>query len=167
MKKEKTKGKTIRKIIAAAVASAMLIAMCGCSAQNATDTTDTTDTTSVAQDYLTKADITVNEEITNDQDGEHAIEVSGEEKEYSNVGVTKTGEASGDEADFYGENSAVFATEKGTLTIKDSLIETNGTHANAVFSYGEGTTVNISDSVIETQGNCSGLRSDPTEAAAQ
>ena len=153
MKKEKTKGKTIRKIIAAAVASAMLIAMCGCSAQNATDTTDTT---SVAQDYLTKADITVNEEITNDQDGEHAIEVSGEEKEYSNVGVTKTGEASGDEADFYGENSAVFATEKGTLTIKDSLIETNGTHANAVFSYGEGTTVNISDSVIETQGNCSG-----------
>ena len=70
--------------------------------------------------------------------------------------MTKTGEADGDEADFYGENSAVFATEKGTLTIKNSLIETNGTHANAVFSYGEGTTVNIADSVIETQGNCSG-----------
>ena len=144
------KGNRLKKFIAAAAASAMLIAMCGCSAQEATDNA------SEAQDYLTKADITVNEEITNDQDGEHAIEVSGEEKEYSNVGVTKTGEASGDEADFYGENSAAFTTEKGTLTIKDSLIETNGTHANAVFSYEEGTTVNISDSVIETQGNCSG-----------
>ena len=82
--------------------------------------------------------------------------MSGEEAEYSNIGVTKTGDADGDEADFYGENSAVFATEKGTLTITDSLIETNGKHANAVFSYGEGTTVNISDSVIETKGNCSG-----------
>lgn len=144
------KRNKLKKFIAAAAASAMLIAMCGCSAQEATNTA------ADAQDYLTKADITVNEEITNDQDGEHAIEVSGEEKEYTNVGVTKTGEASGDEADFYGENSAVFATEKGTLTLKDSLIETNGTHANAVFSYGEGTTVNISDSVIETKGNCSG-----------
>ena len=144
-------GNRLRKLIAAAAASAMLIAMCGCSAQ---DTADTSADDAVK--YLTKEDITVNEEISNDQDGEHAIEVSGEEKEYSNVGVTKTGEADGDEADFYGENSAVFATEKGTLTIKDSLIETNGTHANAVFSYGEGNTVNISDSVIETQGNCSG-----------
>ena len=109
-----------------------------------------------AADYLTKEDITVNETISNDADGEHAIEVSGEEASYSNTGVTKTGNADGDEADFYGENSAVFATEKGTLTISDSLIETNGTHANAVFSYGEGTTVNIANSVIETQGDCSG-----------
>ena len=36
------------------------------------------------------------------------------------------------------------------------VVKTNGTHANAVFSYGEGTTVNVSDSVIETTGNCSG-----------
>ena len=82
--------------------------------------------------------------------------MSGEEVTYSNIGVTKTGDADGDEADFYGENSAVFATEKATLTITDSLIETNGRHANAVFSYGEGTVVNISNSVIETQGDCSG-----------
>lgn len=126
----------------------LTLVMCACSAEKAAET---------AAEYLTKEDITVNEEITNDQNGEHAIEVSGEEKEYSNVGVTKTGDSEqNDEADFYGDNSAVFTTEKGTLTIKDSLIETNGTHANAVFSYGEGTTVNISDSVIETQGNCSG-----------
>ena len=135
-----------RKLLAGALSVLMIAGMCACSAQDAGE----------AADYLTKEDITVNETIENSADGEHAIEVSGEEAEYANVGVTKTGEADGDEADFYGENSAVFTTEKGTLTVKDSLIETNGTHANAVFSYGEGTTVNISDSVIETQGNCSG-----------
>ena len=134
-------------MLAGALSVLMIAGMCACSAQEAGE---------AAADYLTKEDITVNETIENSADGEHAIEVSGEEAEYANVGVTKTGEADGDEADFYGENSAVFTTEKGTLTVKDSLIETNGTHANAVFSYGEGTTVNISDSVIETQGNCSG-----------
>lgn len=139
-------GRRIRKILAAFFAAVIVISMCACSTKEASDTVD----------YLSKDDISVKETITNDQDGEHAIEVSGEEKEYSNVGVTKTGDSEGDEADFYGENSAVFTTEKGTLTIKDSLIETDGTHANAVFSYGEGTTVNISDSVIETKGNCSG-----------
>lgn len=144
------KHKKIKKILACAIASVMIYGLCACAGQSADEAA------ADASDYLTKEDITVSETISNDADGEHAIEVSGEEAEYSNIGVTKTGNADGDEADFYGENSAVFATEKGTLTIKDSLIETNGTHANAVFSYGEGTTVNISDSVIETQGDCSG-----------
>ena len=147
-------GKDIRRLIAAAVTASLILAMCGCGAQKSAETADETDSSAAA--YLSKEDITVNEEISSDQDGEHAIEVSGETKEYSNTGVTKTGDADGDEADFYGENSAVFTTEKGTLAIKDSLIETNGTHANAVFSYGEGTEVNVSDSVIETQGDCSG-----------
>lgn len=144
------KHKRIKNILACIIASTMIYGLCACSGQSAGDST------ADAADYLTKEDITVNETITNDADGEHAIEVSGEEAEYSNTGVTKTGDADGDEADFYGENSAVFATEKGTLTVTDSLIETNGTHANAVFSYGEGTTVNIADSVIKTQGDCSG-----------
>ena len=134
------KGFKVRKMLAGALSALMIAGMCACSAQEAGE---------AAADYLTKEDITVNETIENSADGEHAIEVSAEEAEYANVGVTKTGEADGDEADFYGENSAVFTTEKGTLTVKDSLIETNGTHANAVFSYGEGTTVNISDSVID------------------
>lgn len=146
------KGSAFKKLLASVLTASMIVIMCGCGSQQTAETSEKT----AEVKYLSKEDISVNEEISNDQDGGHAIEVSGEEKEYSNVGVTKTGEADGDEADFYGENSAVFATEKGTLTIKDSLIETNGTHANAVFSYGEGTTVNISDSVIDTQGNCSG-----------
>lgn len=144
------KPKWIKKITAYALAGIMVSGLCACSGQTAEEAA------AGVSAYLTKEDITVNESISDDTDGGHAIEVSGEEAEYSNIGVAKTGEADSDEADFYGENSAVFATEKGTLTIKDSLIETNGTHANAVFSYGEGTTVNIADSVIETQGNCSG-----------
>ena len=138
----------MKRIMACALAGMMMSGLCACSGQTADET--------AAAEYLTKDDITVNETYSNEADGEHAIEVSGEEAAYSNIGVTKTGDADGDEADFYGENSAIFATEKGTLTITDSLIETNGRHANAVFSYGEGTTVNIANSVIETQGDCSG-----------
>ena len=137
----------IRRAMTIMLAAVMTAGLCACAGQNAEDT---------ASAYLTKEDITVNETITNDADGEHAVEASGEEASFSNVGVTKTGDADGDEADFYGENSAVFATDGAMLDITDSLIEMNGRHANAVFSYGEGTTVNISDSVIETQGDCSG-----------
>jgi hypothetical protein len=103
-----------------------------------------------------KDEITVNETIKNAADGEHAIEADGSTESYANVAVSKTGEADGDEADFYGENSAIFATNGATLDLSKITVETNGTHANAVFSYGEGTTVNISDSVIETTGDCSG-----------
>lgn len=110
----------------------------------------------VSGDHLTKEDITVNETYDNSADGEHAIEADGTEESYSNISVTKTGDSEGDEADFYGENASVFATNGATLTITDSLVESDGAHANGVFSYGEGTTVNISDSVIETSGNCSG-----------
>ena len=138
----------MKKIMACAFAAVLISGLCGCGAQTADS--------AASADYLAKDDITVSETYSNDTDGEHALEVSGEEAAYSNIGVTKTGDSDGDEADFYGENSAVFATEKASLTITDSLIETNGQHANAVFSYGEGTTVNIANSVIETQGNCSG-----------
>ena len=152
-------NKKVKFFLACMLISVLISGLCACAAQEAQNTQDTPDaqeSSETAASYLTREDITVNETVSNDADGEHAIEANGEEAEYSNISVTKTGDADGDEADFYGENSAVLATEKGTLSIKDSLIETNGKHANAVFSYGEGTTVNISDSVIETQGDCSG-----------
>lgn len=94
--------------------------------------------------------------IEDSSDGGHAITVDGESDSFIGTKVRKTGDSEGDEADFYGENSAVFATNGGTLTLQNMDIETDGTHANAVFSYGENTTVNISDSVINTKGNCSG-----------
>ena len=101
-------------------------------------------------------EIEITETIENNTDEEHAITVDGEEVSYSNVAVVKTGEADGDEADFYGANAAIFATNGGSLTLSEITVNTDGKHANGVFSYGEGTTVNISDSVIETSGNCSG-----------
>jgi len=112
---------------------------------------------SASYDVITADDISINEEITNSNDSEHSVEASGETATYSNVKITKTGNSdSGDEADFYGDNAAVFATDGATLTLNNIIVDTDGTHANAVFSYGEGTTVNISDSVITTSGNCSG-----------
>ena len=106
---------------------------------------------------LTESDITINDTIENSTGGEHAITVDGESASYSNTKVVKTGDSSqNDEADFYGDNAAIFVTNGATLDLSEMVVITDGTHANAVFSYGEGTTVNISNSYIETSGNCSG-----------
>ncbi|MBR3225138.1 MAG: hypothetical protein IKF78_07440 [Atopobiaceae bacterium] len=94
--------------------------------------------------------------ISDSTNGGHAIAVSGEKKSYVAVDVTKTGDDDGDEADFYGTNAAVYAEQGATLDLDDITVSCNGTHANAVFSYGEGTTVNIKNSRIETQSNTSG-----------
>ena len=167
-------GRYKNRLMAISIAAVMMISIAGCGnaeSQNADTTSDTEVVTEASSDdettedidevaesnsFIKKSDITIDEEITNDADGEHSIEADGEDAEYSNVKVTKTGEADGDEADFYGENAAIFATNGATLNLEGILVETNGTHANGVFSYGEGTTVNIKDSYIETTGNCSG-----------
>ena len=114
------------------------------------------DTSASTAKTPSKDDIEISETYENNADEEHAITADGEEASYSNIAVIKTGEASGDEADFYGANAAIFATNGATLNLSEITVDTDGTHANGVFSYGEGTTVNISDSVIETTGNCSG-----------
>ena len=132
------------------------LAACGSVETTAESAAEAAVETTVSSGYLTAEDITVNETYENTADGEHAITADGEDASYSNIAVIKSGEADGDEADFYGENAAVFATNGATLDLNGILVQTNGTHANGVFSYGEGTTVNISDSVIETSGNCSG-----------
>ncbi len=147
------------KALAVTLAMAVSVAFAGC--EQKTETTQNTTaaaSTSVSAEtkYLTADDITVNEAKENTADGEHAITADGESVSYESMAVKKTGNSSGDEADFYGENAAIFATNKATMTLKNILVETNGEHANAVFSYGEGTSVNISDSVIKTTGNCSG-----------
>ena len=105
---------------------------------------------------LSRDDLAVNETISDDADASHAISASGTTERYSNVEVDKTGDADGDEADFYGTNAAVYAEDGATLDLEDVIVSTDGFHANAVFSYGEGTTVNIAHSIIETTGNCSG-----------
>jgi hypothetical protein len=96
------------------------------------------------------------ENYTDSSDGGHAIMADGEKAFYTNITVNKTGDASGEEADFYGANAAVFATNGATLDLREVSVTTDGAHANAVFSYGRGTTVSIADSTIKTSGRCSG-----------
>ncbi len=125
--------------------------------QAATEAATGVETQASAAKALSESDITINDTIDNSAGGEHAILADGENLSYSNTKVTKSGDSdSGDEADFYGDNAAIFATNGATLDLSEMVVKTDGTHANAVFSYGEGTTVNISDSYIETAGNCSG-----------
>ncbi|MBR1877093.1 MAG: hypothetical protein IJ805_08300 [Lachnospiraceae bacterium] len=152
------------KKVCIAVMAAMMMMSYGCGVQsdvqiqgNTSEEIQTQEVNmSAAGSAAGTAGDTASETIENTADGEHAITADGETADYSNIKVIKSGEADGDEADFYGENSAVFATNKATLNLSDIEVTTNGTHANAVFSYGEGTTVNISGSTIETTGNCSG-----------
>lgn len=144
--KIKNKMKVMAAILAAA---SMVFAGCGSTASEA-------DSTASAADSIAAASVKTGGIYENSEDGGHAIEVDGETAGYSGATVKKTGDSQSDEADFYGENSAIFATNSAQLTLSDMDITTDGTHANAVFSYGEGTVVNISDSTITTSGNCSG-----------
>lgn len=156
--------KKSRKVLAVTLSIILALLMASCGKTDTSDaettsqsTTSQTEVKSNASKKLSESDITINETLTNSVDGEHAISVSSDTKNYSNTKVVKTGDSdSGDEADFYGDNAAIFATDGATLDLSEMVIDTNGTHANAVFSYGEGTTVNISDSYIKTTGNCSG-----------
>lgn len=162
------------KSLAILLAALLTISLAACGEQ--TDSTKSEETTSATVDEathpaasgasaettatakkLTEADVTINDTIENSSGGEHAITADGETASYSNTKVVKTGDSSeDDEADFYGDNAAIFATNGATLDLSEMVVTSDGTHANAVFSYGEGTTVNISDSYIETSGNCSG-----------
>ena len=153
------KGKLLPIVLTAAMVSTLVVG-CGVDAAKSSSSTEpetvTVASAEVPTSYLTADDITINETLENSEDGGHAITADADDVSYSNIKVVKTGESSGDEADFYGENAAIFATDGATLDLKEIVVETAGTHANAVFSYGDGTTVNISDSVITTTGNCSG-----------
>ena len=144
---------------------ALSVALVGCGGTAASETSDGGTQTTLEQVVdetesepfsLTRDDIAIEQTMSDDADESHAITADGTTDSYHNVEVTKTGDADGDEADFYGTNAAVFATNGATLDLADMVVTTGGTHANAVFSYGEGTTVNIEHSVIETTGNCSG-----------
>ena len=135
----------------------LLLVLTGCGQQNSENTvTVEEEIKEEGSSAITLEDMTINETIENSEDGGHAILADGESASYSNIAVNKTGDSSGDEADFYGENAAVFATNGAELTLSNIYVKSDGTHANGVFSYGEGTVVNISDSIIETSGNCSG-----------
>ncbi len=89
-------------------------------------------------------------------DNENAILVDNNSLSISGITVSKTGDSDGENADFYGTNAGILASNGSNLTLSDVTVSTDGAHANAVFSYGTGTTVTISDSTITTTGNNSG-----------
>ncbi|MBR4483576.1 MAG: hypothetical protein IKO97_00100 [Erysipelotrichaceae bacterium] len=152
----------MKKIILTVLSIMLCLSMAGCSNNSSREESETGSSVPVEEIVVDesslpdKDSITINETYKSEADGEHAIAADGETVSYNNIKVEKSGDSSGDEADFYGENAAVFASNAATLNLDSIVVETAGTHANGVFSYGEGTTVNISNSVIETSGNCSG-----------
>ena len=86
---------------------------------------------------------------------ENAILINNATVSMNSCEVNKSGDSDGDSADFYGINAGVLAYNKALVTIKDSKIETSGSHANAVFAYDTGV-INISKSSIKTTKNNSG-----------
>ena len=86
---------------------------------------------------------------------ENAILAKNGTSTLTNVTVNKTGDSSDENSDFYGTNAAILVADSATLNIKGGKVTTNGSHANAVFSYGNGT-INIEDTTIETSKNNSG-----------
>lgn len=69
--------------------------------------------------------------------------------------ITKSGDSTDENADFYGTNAGILVYNGASLNIKGGKIITNGSHANAVFAYTNGT-INIEDTEIKTTGNNSG-----------
>ena len=141
----------------ALIAALLLIAdrgLTGCGAQTAS--AEVPPAVITATPAPTAAPPIVGTSHTDSSDGGHAILADGETKSYANITVTKTGDGEGDKADFYGENAAVLAQNGAELNLRVASVTTDGAHANAVFSYGEGTVVNIADSTINTSGSCSG-----------
>ena len=92
---------------------------------------------------------------TSSTGGENALLVSGGKSTLTNITVTKSGDESDENSDFYGTNAAVLVYNDATLDIKGGSVTTDGAHANGVFAYGTGT-VNISDATINTSANNSG-----------
>lgn len=92
---------------------------------------------------------------TSSSGSENALLASGGESTLKSITVSKTGDASDENSDFYGTNAAVLAYNDATLNLSDATVTTAAGHANAVFAYGSGV-INISDSTIKTTGNNSG-----------
>ena len=95
-----------------------------------------------------------NKNYSSTTDLESALLVTAGTSTLNNITINKTGDASGDDADFYGTNAGILVYN-ATLNIKGGTIITNGSHANAVFAYSKGT-INISDATINTTSNNSG-----------
>ena len=86
--------------------------------------------------------------------GQNALLVTGGEITLESPTVTKSGDESSEDSDFYGTNAAVLATG-GTLTINGGTVTTDAAHANGIFAYDDGKIV-VKNTTIKTTRNNSG-----------
>lgn len=86
---------------------------------------------------------------------ENSILISSGNVSLINPQINKSGDSKGDNADFYGTNSAILVYNGAKVNISGGEISTDGIHANAVFSYNKGN-LNIDNTNINTINNFSG-----------
>lgn len=86
--------------------------------------------------------------------GENALLVTAGEVTLNSPTVTKSGDESSENSDFYGTNAAVLATG-GVININGGSVETSGAHANGIFAYGDGKIV-VKNTTVKTTSNNSG-----------
>jgi hypothetical protein len=86
---------------------------------------------------------------------QNALLVSGGTSTLDTCTITKSGDSSDENADFYGNNAGILVYNGATLNINGGTVTTNGGHANGVFAYGTGK-INIDKTVINTTSNNSG-----------
>lgn len=96
-----------------------------------------------------------NKTYSSETGSQNALLVSGGTNTINNANITKSGDASGDSADFYGTNAAILTYNGATLNINNGTVTTNGSHANAVFAYNTGV-INVNNATINTTSNNSG-----------
>ena len=73
----------------------------------------------------------------------------------ANSNITKTGDSSDENSDFYCTNAGILVNNNGKLNISNSTITTNGSHANGLFVYGTGEAT-VKNTSINTSSNMSG-----------
>ena len=114
-------------------------------ASNVTHTGATTLSETASTDAQTYASVT---------GGENALLVTAGEVTLNSPTVTKSGDESSEDSDFYGTNAAVLATG-GVININGGSVETSGAHANGIFAYGDGKIV-VKNTTVKTTSNNSG-----------
>ena len=129
------------------------------------------DTTTEEDDLTTDSEDVTGETYTSSTAFENALLINGATSTYTNITVTKTGDASGqsENYDWYGTNAAILAQGGANVTISGArtTIHSNAVGGNAVFAYGgnssmntnnsgDGTSIIIIDATITTESNNSG-----------
>ena len=88
------------------------------------------------------------------ESSQNALLVTNGTSKISSAKITKSGNSNDENSDFYGTNAAVLV-KNGTLNIDGGSVTTNGSHANGVFAYANGTiktTSNNSGAIMVTGG---------------